>query len=74
MDAHGQNCLFFSSVSHRYTSFCPKGHKGKENMTVGYTGASEFFKDIEVKSNYHKNIQVKVSHLLPTEIHITIFL
>jgi len=42
-----------------------EGHKGKENLAPGYTGMSEFFKDMEMKNNFHKDIHVKVSEEIP---------
>ena len=35
--------------------------EGKKNLTAGHTCVSEFFKNIEVKSNFDKDIHIKVS-------------
>jgi len=53
---------FPNSVSHRYGPFRPKGHRGKEKLAVGHTGANEIFRDMKVKSTFGKSIPVKDSH------------
>ena len=39
---------------------------GKEKLVRGHIGAVNFFRGLEVKSNFHKGIQVKISRRRPT--------
>jgi len=57
---------FPNSVSYRYSLFRLKGHRGKEKLATGHIGANEFFRRMEVKSTFHKDIQVKDSFVLPS--------
>ena len=35
-----------------------EGYRGKQNLMAGHTGATQFFRGIEVKRTLHKGIQV----------------
>ena len=38
-----------------------EGYTGKKRLGAGYTGATDLFRDMEVKRNFHKGIEVKDS-------------
>ena len=52
---------FYNSVRHCYISFRPKGYVGKKRLAAEYTGTTDIFRGMEVKSNFHKGIEVKKS-------------
>ena len=46
--------------------FRPKGYVGKKRLAAGYTGTTDHFRGMQVKNNFHKDIEGKDSLHAPT--------